>query len=31
MDETLVGGGDTTEGPAEAFGRYHLLSLLGEG
>src|SRR5215813_8482874 len=33
MDDTLVGGGDTTQGPgpAEAFGRYQLLSLLGEG
>src|SRR5262245_46233584 len=33
MDDTLVGGGDTTQGPgpAEAFGRYRLLSLLGAG
>jgi serine/threonine protein kinase, bacterial len=33
MDDKLVGGGDTTQGPgpAEAFGRYQLLSLLGEG
>ncbi|WP_063018287.1 serine/threonine-protein kinase PknD [Nocardia niwae] len=31
MDDTLLGGGDTTQGPAEAFGRYRLLSLLGQG
>ncbi|WP_067678829.1 serine/threonine-protein kinase PknD [Nocardia miyunensis] len=29
MDDTSVGGGDTTS--AEAFGRYRLLSLLGQG
>ncbi|WP_330232215.1 serine/threonine-protein kinase PknD [Nocardia sp. NBC_00508] len=31
MGDTLVGGGDATWGPAEAFGRYRLLSLLGQG
>ena len=33
MDDTLVGGGDTTQGPGpvEAFGGYQLLSLLGAG
>uniref|UniRef100_UPI000A058EC9 serine/threonine-protein kinase n=1 Tax=Nocardia amamiensis TaxID=404578 RepID=UPI000A058EC9 len=33
MDETSVGGGDTTRGSgtAEVFGRYRLLSLLGQG
>jgi serine/threonine protein kinase, bacterial len=33
MDETLVGGGDTTNGPGptQEFGRYELLSLLGAG
>ncbi|WP_040795224.1 serine/threonine-protein kinase PknD [Nocardia higoensis] len=30
MDDTSVGGGDATL-PAEAFGRYRLLSLLGQG
>jgi serine/threonine-protein kinase len=33
MDDTPVSGGDTTRGPgpAESFGRYRLLSLIGEG
>ncbi|MEV6258478.1 serine/threonine-protein kinase PknD [Nocardia sp. NPDC051911] len=33
MDDTSVNGGDTARGsgPAEAFGRYRLLSLLGQG
>ncbi|WP_328411113.1 serine/threonine-protein kinase PknD [Nocardia sp. NBC_00403] len=31
MDDTAVSGGDGTWGPAEAFGRYRLLSLLGQG
>jgi len=33
MDETLVGDGDTTQGPgpAVAFGRYELLAVLGAG
>ncbi|MEV6426347.1 serine/threonine-protein kinase PknD [Nocardia sp. NPDC051463] len=31
MDDTSAGGGDATWGPAEAFGRYRLLSLLGQG
>ncbi|MFE7802130.1 serine/threonine-protein kinase PknD [Nocardia sp. NPDC057440] len=31
MDDTEVSGGDATWGPAEAFGRYRLLSLLGQG
>jgi serine/threonine-protein kinase len=33
MDDKLVGSGDTTQGPgpAEAFGRYELLTLLGAG
>ncbi|MBF6340686.1 protein kinase [Nocardia abscessus] len=31
MDDTLLGGGDATRGSAEAFGRYRLLSLLGQG
>jgi serine/threonine-protein kinase len=33
MDDTLVGGGDTTRGsgPQEVFGRYQLLTLLGTG
>ncbi|MFI7669132.1 serine/threonine-protein kinase PknD [Nocardia sp. NPDC049526] len=31
MDDTSVGGGDATWGPAEAFGRYRLLLLLGQG
>ncbi|WP_406237614.1 serine/threonine-protein kinase PknD [Nocardia sp. NBC_01009] len=31
MDDTAVSGGDATRGPAEAFGRYRLLSLLGQG
>ncbi|MGW4092856.1 serine/threonine-protein kinase PknD [Nocardia sp. NPDC004750] len=30
MDDTLLGDGDATQ-PAEAFGRYRLLSLLGQG
>ncbi|WP_369412165.1 serine/threonine-protein kinase [Nocardia sputi] len=31
MNDTVLGGGDATRGPAEAFGRYRLLSLLGQG
>ncbi|MEV4236449.1 serine/threonine-protein kinase PknD [Nocardia sp. NPDC050408] len=31
MDDTALSGGDPTRGPAEAFGRYRLLSLLGQG
>ncbi|WP_327098079.1 serine/threonine-protein kinase PknD [Nocardia vinacea] len=31
MDETEVSGGDATRGSAETFGRYRLLSLLGQG
>ncbi|MBF6228839.1 protein kinase [Nocardia abscessus] len=31
MDDTVLGDGDVTRGPAEAFGRYRLLSLLGQG
>ncbi|WP_245549252.1 serine/threonine-protein kinase, partial [Nocardia exalbida] len=31
MDDTLLGDGDATRGPAEPFGRYRLLSLLGQG
>ncbi|MGW4328950.1 serine/threonine-protein kinase PknD [Nocardia sp. NPDC004573] len=31
MDETVAGDGDATQRSAEAFGRYRLLSLLGQG
>ncbi|MFI6367593.1 serine/threonine-protein kinase PknD [Nocardia sp. NPDC050630] len=31
MDDTVVSGGNGTRGPAEVFGRYRLLSLLGQG
>ncbi|MET8877555.1 serine/threonine-protein kinase PknD [Nocardia sp. NPDC004604] len=31
MDDASVSGGDTTWGPAQVFGRYRLLSLLGQG
>ncbi|WP_329405934.1 serine/threonine-protein kinase PknD [Nocardia vinacea] len=31
MDDTVMSGGDATRGPAEEFGRYRLLSLLGQG
>jgi serine/threonine-protein kinase len=33
MDDTVIDGGDTTQGPGPAadFGRYELLSLLGAG
>ncbi|MFE9323352.1 serine/threonine-protein kinase PknD [Nocardia sp. NPDC052278] len=31
MDDTAVSGGDATRGSAETFGRYRLLSLLGQG
>ncbi|MEV5834115.1 serine/threonine-protein kinase PknD [Nocardia sp. NPDC052112] len=31
MDDMSVGGGDATWGPEQAFGRYRLLSLLGQG
>jgi serine/threonine-protein kinase len=31
MNDTLMGGGDATRDSAESFGRYRLLSLLGQG